>query len=159
MRSVLSAFAVLLLVAACQTAPPEMTEAEKADLIESANQAAADMFAAFDAEDITTYLSYYSDWTEYPSTGYPIRSEMPDRMRRSWSDRFEDRHTELGQVNGIVLGPDAVAIERIDVSTATNAEGIRVEQTWVGRQLWSKASGEWKVLFDGFQILSTQQIQ
>ena len=65
----------------------------------------------------------------------------------------------MGEMNGIVVGPDAVALERIDVSTATDAEGIRLEQRWVGRQLWSRASGEWKVLFDGFQMLSTQQIQ
>jgi hypothetical protein len=94
-----------------------MTDAEKAELIASATAAAAEMMAAFDAEDTAAYLSFYSDWAEYPSTSYPRRSEMADRMQSSWSERYQDRHTEMGEVNGIVVGPDAVAIERIDVST------------------------------------------
>ena len=151
---------VLILLVGCQPPPSgEMTDAQKADLIASAAQAAAEMIAAFDAEDMTTYLSFYSDWTDYPATSYPIRSEMPDRIMSSWFERYEDRHTEMGEVNGVVVGPDAVALERIDVSTATNAEGTRLEQRWVGRQLWTRASGEWKILFDGFQMLSTQEIQ
>jgi hypothetical protein len=148
----------LVLLSACQAQPAEMTDAEKAELIASATAAAAEMMAAFDAEDTAAYLSFYSDWAEYPSTSYPRRSEMADRMQSSWSERYQDRHTEMGEVNGIVVGPDAVAIERIDVSTATNSEGTRLEQRWVGRQLWTRATGEWKVLFDGFQILSTQEI-
>lgn len=156
---VFACFLMLALVVGCQSPPVEMTEAEEAELIASATEAAAAMIAALDAEDLSTWLGFYSDWAEYPAVGYPHRSGLADRVQSMWLDRYEDRHTVMGEMNGIVVGPDAVALERIDVSTATDSDGTRLEQRWVGRQLWSKAGGEWKVLFDGFQMLSTEEIQ
>ena len=155
----LLAVAGLVLLVGCQAPPAEMTEAEKEALIASAGDAAAAMIAAFDAEDLDTYMTFYSDWAEYPATSYPHRSEIADRIQSNWTGRYENRNTVVGEMNGIVVGPDAVALERIDVSTATDSDGTGLEQTWVGRQLWSKASGEWKVLFEGFQVLSGREIQ
>jgi len=158
--AVLVALGVLMYVYTSPAeAPAEMTEAEKTELIASATDAAAAMIAAFDAEDLDTYMTFYSDWAEYPATSYPRRSEIADRIQTTWTGRYEDRHTVMGEVNGIVVGPDAVALERIDVSTATDSDGTRLEQRWVGRQLWTRASGEWRVLFEGFQVLSRQEIQ
>lgn len=135
-----------------------MTDAEKADLIASASQAAETMIAAFDAED-ASYQDYYAHWAEYPAAAYPRLPDLLDRIQASWWDRYEDRTTVMGEVNGIVVGPHAVALERIDVSTATNAEGVRLEQRWVERQLWSNESGEWRILFEAFQMLGTREFQ
>ena len=156
---VFAAIAVVLLVTACQTAPPpEMTEAEKTELVSSATQAAAGAIAAFDAED-ASYFSYYSDWADYPATSYPPLSEMPDRLQTSWWDRYEDRSSVMGEVKGLVLGPNSVVLERIDTSTVTDSDGTRLAQSWVGRQLWFRENGEWKILFEGFQMLSSEAIQ
>jgi len=136
-----------------------MTEAEEAELIASAAQAATAMMAAFDAEDSAAYFSNYSDWAEYPAAGYPRLAEMPSRLQASWWDRYENRTTQVGEMRGRVVGPDAVALERIDTSTVTDSDGTRLEQSWVGRQLWVRENGEWKILFEGFQMLSSNPVE
>ena len=65
----------------------------------------------------------------------------------------------MGEVKGLVLGPNSVVLERIDTSTVTDSDGTRLAQSWVARQLWSRENGEWKVLFEGFQMLSSEGIQ
>lgn len=147
-----------LLPIGCQAPPAEMTDAEQAALIDSVAVVAQDMITAFGAED-PSYFDYYSDWAEYPAVSYPPLAEMPARIQASWWDPYEDRTIAVGEVKGRVLGPDAVALERIDESTATHEDGRRLEQRWVGRQVWVREGGAWKVLFEGFQMLGTREIE
>ena len=154
-RFVLAAFAVSL-VAACQPATTELTEEQQAEIISGASQLAAEMAAAFDSEDPTS-LDHYSSWLEYPSVGYPARDEMLAQLQQSWWDRFETRSSVIGEIHARVLGPDAVLIHHTDVSTAVDTAGRTFEQRWIGRQLCVRENGEWKILFEGFDMLESRE--
>ncbi len=150
---------LLLLLCGCQApAAEEMTDAERLEIVEAVSFTADAMLGLFDAED-PAYFDFYSEWAEYPAVSYPPLSEMPDLLQEAWWDRYEGRETEMGEIHALVLSPDAVLLERTDVSTVTDSNGSRLEQRWVGRQLWRKEAGEWKVLFEGFQMLGTEEIQ
>lgn len=150
---------LLLLLCGCQApAAEEMTDAERLEIVQSVSMTADAMLSLFDAED-PAYFDFYSDWAEYPAVSYPPLAEMPDYMQEVFWDRYDGRESEMGEVHALVLSPDAVLLERTDVSAATHADGRELEQRWVGRQLWRREDGEWKVLFEGFQMLSTEEIQ
>lgn len=149
---------LLLLLTGCQASPAEMTDAERAEIVEAVSLTADVMLSLFDAED-PAYFDFYSEWAEYPSVSYPPLAEMSEFMEQSWWDRYDGRETEMGEVHALVLSPDAVLLERTDVSTVTDSDGRNLEQRWVGRQLWRQEEGEWKVLFEGFQMLGSREIQ
>jgi hypothetical protein len=155
-RFVFAAFA-LTVFAACQPATTELTEEQKAEIVSAASQLAANVLTGFDNED-PSVLDYYSRWLEYPSVGYPSLDEMPAAFQRSWWDRWENRRSEMGEITARVLGPDAVLVYHTDVSTATDTTGTNFQQRWIGRQLCVRENGEWKILFEGFDMLESREI-
>lgn len=149
---------LFLLLCGCQAPPAQLTDAERAEIVESVSLTADAMLSLFDAED-PAYFDFYSECAEDPSVSYPLLADKPYDLEEPWWDRYTVRESEMGEVHALVLGPDAVLLERTDVSTVTDSDGKRLEQRRVGQQLWRQEDGEWKVLFEGFQMLGAQEIQ
>jgi ketosteroid isomerase-like protein len=83
----LFAIAVLVLVAACQTAPPEMTEAEIAQAESETRQAIAERWAGYKAAELAGDVEeYWSFWTPTARLYYPSMTLVGDDLYAFVSD-------------------------------------------------------------------------
>ena len=82
-----AALAVLLLVAACQTAPPEMTDAEIAQIEAEVTQAIADQWAGFRE---TIQAGDYDGWASYWTSETRILQPGMDLSGTAWFDYVRD---------------------------------------------------------------------
>lgn len=158
MRTIANLGLLLLLCGGQASAAAEMTDAERLQIVESVSLTADVMISLFDSED-PAYFDFYSDWAEEQAVSYPPLLELPEWIRETWWDGSDGREAEMGEINALVLGPDAVLLERTDVFSATLSDGSKLEERWVGRQLWRREAGEWNVLFEDFQMLGAEEIQ
>ena len=144
-RLALAVLSLAFLATACQPAATELTEEQKAEIEEAVAQAAIAHGVSWRAqEDIDEYMSYASDW------GFvPWNYESPDDWRsltlRFW-ERWDWESHENRDVQVLVLGPDAAAVQMIGVGVIRDTAGVAVDRTSHIKQVWVREAGEWKLL-------------
>lgn len=120
----LAAFSVLLLVAACQTAPPEVTEAERAQIEAEVLQAAEDWFDGFRQHDLDLLMAAYHPTETSFGGGRAPRDYAT--IRESWANQFENVvKYELDWTETVVkvLSRDAAVFQGYYDATGTYADG------------------------------------
>lgn len=143
----LAAFSVLMLVTACQTAPPaEMTEAEIAQ-IEAEVMAVADGWRlGFLAEaDLEKYVNAQSDW----AGGAFYLDRTLDAGRARVEAAWPTRDNELvGQLNTEVhvLAPNVATVTHTYRSTRTDTAGVVLVRDHEDFHVWVLEDAGWKVL-------------
>lgn len=145
MRRMLLLLAISV-AAACQLATTELTDAQKADIAEAVKQAARDYRESFWArENMDEFMSYNSDWAGSPFSEF----DSLDELRSSGSSTLEAWDTETlewGDMDVIVLGPDAAAVKGSYYIVADSAGITRVRQDYDWADVWVRQAGQWKVL-------------
>lgn len=144
-RLALAAVSLAFMVTACQPATTELTEEQKAEIEEAVAQAAIAHGDAWRAqEDIDEYMSYASDW------GFvPWRYETPEDWRSgtlSFWERWDWVSHEDRDVQVLVLGPDAAAVQMLGVGVLRDTVGLTLDRTSHVKQVWVREAGEWKLL-------------
>jgi ketosteroid isomerase-like protein len=143
-----AAFAVLLLVGACQTAPPEMTEAEKAQIQTEVLQAAEDWFDGFRQHDLDMLMAAYHP-TETSFSGSRGPRDYAT-VREGWGNQFENivkYDLKWTETMVKVLSRDAAMFQGYYDATCTYVDG-RILQ-WPGNAnftvLMERTPDGWKI--------------
>jgi hypothetical protein len=154
MRRLVFVVLSLAFLAACQPATTELTEEQKAAIVDEIAGLYAEAAEAIRAQDVDGWLAYFENSEELTFTS--CVQDGPVAAYRSWSaradttyahyaaiasmDRFEwgDLHTRLLASNVAVVTTtyEAVATDTAGVSFAGNA-------TWVA--VWVRTDGQWKM--------------
>jgi uncharacterized protein (TIGR02246 family) len=134
------------------TAPPEMTEAEIAQIEAEVEAATNEWWAVWSAgEDYDRFVAIYADDPDvhWISDGVPYfgRAEMDANFRPAMENMRGQENTRV-EWRTIVIAPDVAYTVRINDIVQTDLAGIsgptvRYAETLV----WVKRDGEWKVLF------------
>ena len=154
---VLSAFAVLTVVAACQAPPPaemaqaEMTQAEIAQIEAEVNEVLDEWWAVWSAgEDFDRFISIFADDPQTLWIGdaepYFGRAEIDAGFRPAMENLQRQDNTPI-EWRTIVIAPEVVYTVRINDVTQTDIAGnssptVRYAETLV----WVKRDGQWRVL-------------
>ena len=143
---VLAAFAFLLFVAACQTAPPEMTEAEIAEIEADVRAVADDWRMGFLAErDVEEYVNTESDWAD----GAWSADRSKDAARAKYRERWPTRDTELvDQLDTEVgvLAPNVATVRQTYRFVRTDTVGVVLVIDVEEYHVWVLEDAGWKVL-------------
>jgi len=149
----LAAFAVLLLVAACQTAPPEMTEAEQAQIEAEVMEVMERAMEGIRQLDVDMIMS-----TVHPTDLGWVWSSVPrghDRVRELWTGWIEDREAfdgEWAETTVKVFSPDAAAFQGIWGGTISNKSGriVRYPDNASWTAVLERTPDGWKItMLDG----------
>ena len=154
-RSILLAVAFSITAVACQPASTELTEEQKAAIADSVTQLAAEMQRAFDNED-AAYFDYFSDWTTSSAAGSRAHEQNRSAtMEDYWANNTQA--SESGQTRTLVLGPDAVVVERAQVNIVTGSTGETQEYDVLLSELWVREDTGWKALVYKFTELGVRE--
>ncbi len=154
-KIVLPALAFCVAAIACQPASTELTDEQKAAIADSVTQLSAEMQSAFDNED-AAYFDYVSDWTTSSVVGNRSFEAGRSFVQESiWPNN--DQTVELGETRTVVLGSDAVVVERAQVNAITDSTGETTEYDAVLLQLWVRENTGWKALLYEFRNLGVRE--
>ena len=155
LRSILLAVAFSITAVACQPAVTEFTEEQKAAIADSVMQLSGEMQRAFDSRD-AAYFDYFADWTTSSAAG----SRAYEQQRSANLENFWPNNTqtsESGQTRTLVLGPDAVVVERAQVNIVTGSTGETREYDALLSELWIREGTGWKALLYRFTDLGVRE--
>ena len=145
MRALL-AVAVLMLVTACQTAPPpEMTEAEMAQIqaeVEAVNKEHRDAMMAGNVEWIREQFT--SDAVQMGPGYRRVGAEVRDYMQRIFAE-VSPTSWESQTIDAWVHGDAVYIIARDDVTVTLGGEAMTVSNHILTR--WVKEDGQWKLSY------------
>ncbi len=136
----------LAVMAGCQYASTEMTEAERGDIAAAVSEVATQNWRAWLAqEDVDEVLSVSSDWAGTPWSGTSSLDAMRNDMAVHW-DRWDyDQNVEYDwDVN--VLAPNVAAAKLTTDYVRTDVDGIVQNWTVNWATVWMLEDGEWKLL-------------
>ena len=146
----LAAFSVLVLVAACQAPPTEMTEAEKADIAAEVDSLTNEMWEAWKIFDWDRGLAFIEDapettWRSTVQTMYSV-AEMKEVWETALAG-FGRQDVNFTDSRTIVLTPEIVWTLREANYVLFDTAGAEVNTgQFAETAVWVKRSGEWKVL-------------
>ena len=155
MRRSFLAVAFSIAAVACQPTSTELTEGQKAAIADTVTQLSAEMQGAFDNED-AAYFDYFSDWTTSSEAG----SRAHDQNRSATMEGYwaiNTQASESGQTRTVVLGPDAVVVERAQVNIVTGSTGETQEYDVLLSELWVREDTGWKALLYKFTDLGVRE--
>lgn len=154
-----TAAAVLLLVAACQTAPPEMTEAEYDQIVTSVMDTTDEMMAAWNAYDLDATLSFFHP--EKTSFAWASAIYDFDGLKTRWAEVWatgDGQEVSWTSRKIEVLSEDAVLLQGSFELRFFYTDG-RVA-LWPGTAHWTvlmePLDGAWKITYGGYSYGSAQ---
>jgi uncharacterized protein (TIGR02246 family) len=123
-----------------------LTEEQKAEIADAARQAATQFKASWVAqEDLDTYVSYHSDWAGVPGSNWESLDTFRSFLSGYWAaNDWEER--EKGEMEVLVLGPDAAAVKGTDVVAVTDTTGAVREFTQDWAYVLVREDGRWRIL-------------
>ena len=143
----LFAFAILLLVTACQTAPPEMTEAEVAQIEAEALEAIEMNFEGFRQRDLEMAMEPMASNISWSWGSRPLNySQMREQTARTL-DAFKTYEGDFTPIAVRVLTPDAVVVQFTYECTITYPDGriIHYPDNVTQTNLLERTEDSWKV--------------
>jgi len=150
MRAVAS-FAVLLLVAACQAPPPEMTDAEIAQIEAEVVAAMETSLAGFRQLDLEMAMApYHPTETAYAWTNVPLDYSETRAMMASGIEELESAELAFVETTVKVLTRDAAVVQGIYETTQYRKDGTLLhlmpdKATWMC--LLERTDDGWKITF------------
>ncbi len=154
-KIVLPALAFCVAAIACQPASTELTDEQKAAIADSVTQLSAEMQRAFDNHD-AAYFDYFSDWmTSSAARRRAYEQERSAILENIWPNGAQT--SESGQTRTLVLGPDAVVVERAQVNIVTGSTGETREYDALLSELWVREDTGWKALLYHFRFLGMRE--
>jgi len=155
----LTAFAVPLLVAACQAAPPEMTEAEYDRIVTSVMDTTDEMMDAWNAYDLDAALSFFHP--EKTSFAWANAIYDFDGLKQRWAEVWATGDGQQASWTGRnveVLSENAVMFQGGFELRFFYTDG-RVA-LWPGTAHWTvllePLDGAWKITYGGYSYSSAQ---
>lgn len=146
----LAAIAVLLLVAACQTAPPDMTEAERAQVESEVLTVGDQWLAAVNGLNPDVFLDLFDPADTHATDGYIYANY------EEWAARIRGFFPNLGDVNlawaskGVeVFAPDAAMLVGQTEGTRTRADGTTSDFAPGVTLLVRRVGNGWKITYQG----------
>ena len=147
----LFSLAALILLAACQPAPPsEMTDAERAQVEAEAKQAIADRWAAFEnalmSRDAEEYRSFWTQDARILEPGMDMRgSDLHDFFREFWGSGGEVFTFSLESYEIFVHGDVAYQIGQYDESFQFPGEEPAEAHNYFFMRWEKQADGVWQI--------------
>ena len=143
----LAAFAVLLLVAACQSAPPEMTEAEiaqiEADAIQEIQSRTDDFWEAVLSGDAETVASFWTSNALILEPGIRVAGdEIPTFLEEAFASATYTAYDEE-VLDWFIHGDVAYSISSYDETFQVDGQEIMVRNYAFIR--WEKVDGTWMI--------------
>ncbi|MFG1691293.1 YybH family protein [Gemmatimonadota bacterium] len=145
----LAAFAILLLVSACQASPPaEMTEAEKAQIeaeVASLDQAMGSAVAAWDLDAFLGSFSENLSWTLYGEAHHSLES-WTEQVTPFFSSNEPLDRCEFINPRVQVLTREVAISTSVVNCFAPSPEGpvLVIDHTWTA--VWAKEDSQWKIV-------------
>jgi hypothetical protein len=139
---------LLVVFAACQPATMELTDEQKAEIEQSVRAAVLEAWASwYDQADIDDYVSHHSDWAGSPwgCSGCETLEGLGTAVQDYWNQWDIDSH-EDGEVDVMVLGPDAAAAKIISNIAMTDTAGVHREWQYNQAMLMVRENGQWKLM-------------
>ena len=146
-RIVLAAFALTVL-AACQPATTEFTDAERAAIRDTVTQLADVVFEAFRALEVDRFMAPYGSEFIWAENG--VLGTNRDSLVGAWSGVFagiqEVTSGDWGEVHVEVLGPDAAVFTAAFDWTGVDTSGVETEVAGVWTTIWTRTDEGWKII-------------
>jgi hypothetical protein len=140
---------MLLVFAACQPATMELTDAEKATIVDEVNPIKADFWDAWRAWDVDRGMSYYRNSPDFvwADDGELVQGWTTfNEAVQSWN--VESQAVTLSESIATVLAPNVVQFVEHGTYSITDTTGVTwPERTFAVSTLWVLRNGEWKVDF------------
>jgi len=145
MRRVVAAALTMVLLSACQSTTTELTERQKAEIEESVKRAASEYIDLwFAQDDMEAYMSRHSDWAGTP-WGFGSLNALRSYTEQYW-ERWDFEVGEAGEMEVMVLGPDAAAVNWTTTYVRIDTAGDRQERTVSFAHVWVREDGQWQLL-------------
>ncbi len=145
MRRLFTAVLALVLFSACRSTTYELTEGQKAEIEEAVKRAASEYLDLwFAQDDLETYMGKHSDWAGTP-WGFGSLNALRSYTEQFWQ-RWDFEVGDPGEMEVLVLGPDAAAVAWTTRYVRIDAAGERQERTVSFAHLWVRQEGQWKLL-------------
>jgi len=135
----------LALLAACQPATTELTDAQKAEIEAAVLEASVAYTEVYHGEDVDGYMSYSSDWAGTPWGCCETLADLRSFAQTEW-DRWDFESFENGEMKVMVLGPDAAAVAFTQMQVRVDSAGVRQETAHELTFVWVREAGQWKLL-------------
>jgi hypothetical protein len=149
MRRLSLAVLSLGFLAACQPAPVELTEEQKAEIVAEVNAIRADFWDAWREWDVDRGMSYYHNSPDFvwaDDGELMIGWTRVNEAIQSWS--VESQAITFNESIATVIAPGAVQLVEQGTYSVTDTTGtVRPEVTFAASTLWVLRDGEWKVDF------------
>ncbi len=147
-RFVLAAFALTVL-AACQPANTDLTDAQNAAIADTVRQVSMDYLASISTLDADSVFSFNMDSDEYAWSMDAVLSLDMEADRAAAAAKYaaaSSGHVSLDTVRIAVLGPDAGVFSGGGVVVVTDSEGQTVEMGLALTFVVARRGGRWVVL-------------
>jgi hypothetical protein len=144
----------LFVLAACQPAPVELTDEQKAAIADEIAARYAGAAEAIRARDVEAWLTYFENSDELTFTS--CIQDGPVAAYRSWAARADTTYAhygalssmdrfEWGELHTRVLAPNVALVSTTYEAVATDAAGVSFggNATWVA--VWIEVGGQWKM--------------
>lgn len=151
MRRFLLVALVPTVLAGCQPAVVELTEAMKAEIVAEVDAAANEWWDAWAAVDYDRGMAFLEDAPEAAWVGdeenlYTVAG-MNDAWEGVWGADWRHQQIDFTDSRTIVLAPDIVYTIRQYTAVVTDTAGTVLPQTsGVETLVWVKRNGQWRVL-------------
>jgi hypothetical protein len=146
----LAAFAVLLLVAACQAPPTEMTEAERAQIEAEVLSMGDQWLAAVNDVNPEGFLDLFDPAGTHATDGYNYANyeDWVGRVQRLFSN-WEDVNWAWVYTRAELFSSDAAMFVGYAEGARTNTDGEISEGGPGVTLLMKKSGGAWKIIYQG----------
>lgn len=140
----------LMLVAACQTAPPEMTEAERAQIRSEVEAVGDQWMAAVSGIDAEAFLGLFDPANTYAVDGayYANYEDWTGRIERLFST-WQEVNWTWATTRVDVLCSDAAMFVGQTEGTRTRTDGTTSDANAGITLLIRRIEGVWKITFQG----------
>ncbi len=146
MRRIAVAAFALTVMAACQPATTEMTEAGKTEIEEQIRIAYADFDEAYQTDDFDRWRSHLTDDVRWGGGGSFVGTEQLVRFARAHMSRETEFSGETDDIHVRVLGPNAVLLTAAFHGTTVEVSGESNSERTAMTTIWIKVDGVWKIV-------------
>ncbi len=151
MRRILFAAFAPIMLAGCQPAVVELTDAAKAEVAAEVDAAASEWWNAWAAVDHDRGMALYADVPEAAWVGDEQNLYTVAAMNEAWAgvwgaDR-QQQQIDFTDSRTIILAPDIAYTIRRFTAVVTEKDGtVQPQTSGVETLVWVKRNGSWKVL-------------
>jgi len=134
---------MLLVVAACQPAAMELTDAEKADIAEEFREFRTGLYAANERLDIEQTLAAIAEDVALIIQGTRLSHDQFAPAARAAFGALENLSVEVQEMQVDVLAANVVVNTDVITDVQTDTAGVTTEQTYLHTEVWTKRDGRW----------------